>query len=58
MNFLLFYLKYFWAICAAFWIVQGFLVKLRMPKTDDEEELLEQRRYVLLSGATVVLIGK
>lgn len=46
MNFLLFYFKYFWAICAAFWIVQGFLIKLRMSKTDVEEDLLEQKKVV------------
>ena len=40
-------LNYFWGICIIFTVLDTFLVKLKMPKTEIEEEKQEQKKILL-----------
>lgn len=41
-------LNYFWGICIIFAAVNTLMLKIRMPKTESEDEILEQKKVLIL----------
>lgn len=40
-------LNYFWGICIFFAAINAFMLKIKMPKTEEEEEIQEQKKVIL-----------
>lgn len=40
-------LNYFWGICVFFAAINAFMLKIKMPKNEEEEEIQEQKKVIL-----------